>query len=573
MPPSLAANRTLDLPADEAGRIAALRALDILDSQPEAIFDALTKLAALTFAAPVALITLVDVDRQWFKSCVGTDICETPRDVAFCNYTIRSPQVLVVPDAREDPRFRENPLVTGEPHIRFYAGAPLTGPDGHRLGSLCIIDFAPRAEFSAHECAQLEAMASAVSTAMTMRRDLAAFVAMERDLHLAHERLLANEARLAFLTDNSKDVILRVDPDATITWISPSSRHYGYEPEELVGSAARDLVHPDDRALLAERRVSRFAQMADPQGPNLEYRIRAKTGEWIWVEENPAVIRDTSGRAVEIINVLRDISDRKRAERAAGDIQSGMLLPRDALAALSPKVEVDAVLKPARTIGGDLYDAFMVGPERLCFLVGDVTGKGVPAALFMALAKALAHSTLAGAAEALEDGGLEDEDDDLGPSDDLGAAVAAIGAELSRNNSEAMAISLLVGVLDLGTGRLQLVNAGHDDPVLILPDGKVVDLTLEGGPPLCAAEGYVYPVETHQLPQGAALVCVTDGVTEAQGPTGDLFGRKRLRMALGQHAGAPALTEMVDSLVAAVRNFEAKGEPSDDLAVLALRRR
>jgi len=253
---------------------------------------------------------------------------------------------------------------------------------------------------------------------------------------------------------------------------------------------------------------------------------------------------------------------------AASEIQAGMLIPRANLATINPRVEVDAVLLPARTVGGDLYDAFMADHYRLCFLVGDVTGKGVPAALFMALAKALAHSTLAGAAEALEDG-----DDDLGPSDDLGAAVAAIGAELSRNNSEAMAISLLVGLLDLGTGRLQLVNAGHDDPVLILPDGKVVDLTLEGGPPLCAAEGYVYPVETHQLPPGAALVCVTDGVTEAQGPTGDLFGRKRMRTALHKHADAQALTEIVDALVAAVRTFEAKGEPSDDLAVLALRRR
>lgn len=560
------ARRTLELSADEEGRLAALRALDILDTQPEAIFDALTQLAAMTFEAPVALVTLIDLERQWFKSCVGTEISETPRDVAFCNYTIRQAEVLVVLDAEKDPRFCENPLVTGEPHIRFYAGAPLVAPDGHRIGSLCVIDFAPRQEFSQKARAQLEHMARAASTAMTMRSDLSDFVAMERDLHLTHQRLMENQTQLAFLTDNSRDVILRVAPDATITWISPSSRDYGYEPEDLVGTVARDLVHPDDRHLLAQRRISRFAEMADPQGPNLEYRIRHRTGEWSWIEESPTIVRDAEGRAIEIINILRDISDRKRAERAAGDIQSGMLLPRTALAALSPRVEVDAVLKPARTIGGDLYDAFMVGPDRLCFLVGDVTGKGVPAALFMALSKALAHSTLLGVADALDD----DEDE---PGLDLGGAVSAIGAELSRNNSEAMAISLLVGLLDLRNGRLQLVNAGHDDPVLILPDGAAADLRLEGGPPLCAAEDYDYPVETRALPPGAALVAVTDGVTEAQGPHGDLFGRERLKAALARHAAAPALSDVVDGLVAAVRAFEVTGEPSDDLAVLAIRRR
>nr|QQZ50907.1 GAF domain-containing protein [Phenylobacterium glaciei] len=112
----------MDTP-EEPDRIAALQGLGILDTAPEAIFDSLTQLAALTFNAPVALVSLVDIDRQWFKSCIGLDVSETGRDVAFCDHAIRQDQAMVVLDARQDQRFRDNPLVTGAPSIRFYAGA------------------------------------------------------------------------------------------------------------------------------------------------------------------------------------------------------------------------------------------------------------------------------------------------------------------------------------------------------------------------------------------------------------------------------------------------------------------
>jgi PAS domain S-box-containing protein len=542
---------------NEAERLAALHALEILDTQPEAIFDNLTRLAGLTFQAPVALVTLIDANRQWFKACVGLPpgLCETTRDVSFCDYTIRKDEVLVVPDARADPRFSDNPLVTGDPWVRFYAGAPLITAEGHRLGSLCVIDFEPRAPLSATDCAKLEAMASAVATAMAMRRDLSAYLELQQQLQGADDKLRANEARLKFLTENSADLILRIAPSSEITWASPSSRRYGYEFEELLGDKGYALVHPEDLPRLLSRTQARMSSPTDLQTLNREFRVRQKSGDWIWFEENPSVVRDASGKAIEIINVLREITDRKRAESAAADIQSGMLLARATLANISPKVEVDAVLQPARTIGGDLYDAFMLDDDRLCFLLGDVTGKGVPASLFMALAKALSHSILSR------------------DWDDLGHALRAIDAELARNNGEAMAISMLVGVLELESGRLHLCNAGQDDPMILKADGAVEDLTLDGGPALCVVDGYPYVTETRQLPPGATLILVTDGVTEAQTPAGDLFGRARARDALRAASGDGALTAVIDSLVVAVRDFEAQGEPSDDLAALSVRRR
>lgn len=133
------------LPVDEPARLAALRRYDILDTEPEEAFDDLTLLAAHVCGTPMAYVSLIDRDRQWFKSARGLDgMRETERSAAFCDHTIRQTSILEVPDTREDERFRHNPFVTGQPHIRFYAGAPLVTPDGHALGTLCVVDIEPR---------------------------------------------------------------------------------------------------------------------------------------------------------------------------------------------------------------------------------------------------------------------------------------------------------------------------------------------------------------------------------------------------------------------------------------------
>lgn len=132
------------IPDDEASRLAALHALGILDTPPEERFDRFTRIAAALFQAPVALISFVDHDRQWFKSCFGIDECESSRESSFCAHAIHARALLVVPDALADLRFRDNPMVTSGPRVRFYAGAPVRSPDGQLVGTLCILDFRPR---------------------------------------------------------------------------------------------------------------------------------------------------------------------------------------------------------------------------------------------------------------------------------------------------------------------------------------------------------------------------------------------------------------------------------------------
>jgi len=131
-------------PVDEATRIGTLRALDILDTAPEERFDRLTRLAKRLFGVPIALVSLIDANRQWFKSCDGLGVRETSREISFCGHAILSDDILLIPDTLLDERFCDNPLVLDDPHIRFYAGCPLRAPNGSRLGTLCLIDRAPR---------------------------------------------------------------------------------------------------------------------------------------------------------------------------------------------------------------------------------------------------------------------------------------------------------------------------------------------------------------------------------------------------------------------------------------------
>ena len=164
-------------PANEQQRLATLRGYEILDTEPEAAFDDLTLLASYVCQTPVALISLIDADRQWFKSKIGVSVTETSRDIAFCATAILQPDVFVVPDTSQDERFAENPLVVSEPRVRFYAGATLM-TDGQALGTLCVVDRVPR-ELSPEQMEALRALSRQVLAQLELRRNL---MRLERSL-------------------------------------------------------------------------------------------------------------------------------------------------------------------------------------------------------------------------------------------------------------------------------------------------------------------------------------------------------------------------------------------------------
>jgi GAF domain-containing protein len=159
------------VPENEAARLETLRQYEILDTDPEESFNDLTRLAAYICDVPIALISLIDADRQWFKSEVGVSLKETKRDVSFCTHAIMQDGPFIVRDALDDERFRTNPMVTSEPYIRFYAGSPLMSPEGFKIGTLCVVDREPR-ELSREQIAALKILGHQVITQLDLRREI-----------------------------------------------------------------------------------------------------------------------------------------------------------------------------------------------------------------------------------------------------------------------------------------------------------------------------------------------------------------------------------------------------------------
>lgn len=152
----------MELSVNESERLATLYKYGVLDTEFEERFDRLTRIAGAVFGTPIVLISLVDKDRQWFKSALGLKIRQTARDISFCTHAIKETEVFIVRDAQEDSRFKQNPLVIGDPHIRFYAGAPLVSRQGYALGTFCVIDKQPRTDFPAIQQQLLKDFSDAV---------------------------------------------------------------------------------------------------------------------------------------------------------------------------------------------------------------------------------------------------------------------------------------------------------------------------------------------------------------------------------------------------------------------------
>ena len=290
---------TCTRPPEEAERLKAVRDLQILDTPPEAAFDRITRLAANIFNVPMAAISLIDHDRQWFKSRIGIAAPETPRDWAFCARTILSDDVLVAPDALLDPRFAASPLVMGAPWVRFYAGAPLRSRDGYHLGALCIMDTAPRPDLDAGQRAILS--------------DLAGMVADECGARgIQHERLAAEAPQnggelYRIIAETAPDAIFTRDEEGRILSVnSAAEKMFGYTAAELIGQPVTQLMasHDIDPAdLRAARRKTSHLEAIGLDKSGREIPVSLSFGEFT-----------RSGRRI-FTAIVRDETERHRAEK------------------------------------------------------------------------------------------------------------------------------------------------------------------------------------------------------------------------------------------------------------------
>jgi len=294
------------LPDNETQRLLALHRYQILDTSPEAAFDDLTLLASSICNTPIALVSLVDEKRQWFKSKVGLEATETPRDLAFCAHAILSPShPLIVPNALKDERFATNPLVLLDPKIRFYAGVPLVTPSNFPIGTLCVIDQVPR-QLSSKQIAALQALGRQVISQLELRLNLAKLEQTVVKQKSAEEALLSSIATNRALLNAIPDLMFRINRDGVFVNYKASKESilFGHECEFL-GKKVEEVLPPP----IAQPFLNGIEQTrATGELQVLEYQW-SDQGSLLYWEARLAVSEED-----EVVAIVRNISDRKQAE-------------------------------------------------------------------------------------------------------------------------------------------------------------------------------------------------------------------------------------------------------------------
>jgi PAS domain S-box-containing protein len=280
----------------EETRLKALHSYYVLDTNPEREFDRITELAAIVCGTPIALVSLVDENRQWFKSSVGLEVRETPRDVAFCQHTIQGKAMYEVTDAWKNPLFRNNPLVTGHPNIRYYSGYPLIDGEGNALGSLCVIDTVPR-KLNLEQKRALTLLAENVTELIVLRQKKADFDLFEKFVSVSH------------------DIIALAGLDGYFKKVNPAFfKLLGYDHECLKSNRYLDFIHPDD-VNSSHDEMQRLA--AGGQTLNFVNRMRCADGRYLFVEWAIAPDKDTG----DLFCIGRDITREREKEQQTLEIE------------------------------------------------------------------------------------------------------------------------------------------------------------------------------------------------------------------------------------------------------------
>jgi PAS domain S-box-containing protein len=301
-------------PPSEAARLAELRSYEVLDTESEAAFDAIAKLAARILDVPIALVSLVDDDRQWFKARHGLEAAETGRDVSFCGHVVADDALLVVNDALDDARFADNPLVTGDPRVRFYAGAPLRTPGGFVLGTLCAIDHEPRT-LSTKDRETLEMLASLAVDQLTLRRN-------RLRMELARVEAEDGARRLEVLFDAMAEGVVVQDRAGTISAANVSAeRVLGLSMDQLTGRSSLDprwrSVREDGSDFPGAEHPAMVTLRTGEACRNVVMGVHKASGELSWISINSLPIRAREGEPPHAaITTFHDITPIKEAQQA-----------------------------------------------------------------------------------------------------------------------------------------------------------------------------------------------------------------------------------------------------------------
>lgn len=304
-----------NLPPNEAERLAALASYDVLDTEADASFDGLTRLAAAILEVPIALVSLVDVDRQWFKSRYGLAATQTPREVSFCGHVVGDGAPLIVGDALGDSRFSDNPLVTGEPRVRFYAGVPLRNREGHVLGTLCVIDHVARAP-TRRQLELLTLLSNQVVDQLEARRG-------KQELLRERAAALESARRLSVLFEAMAEGVVVQDQDGSITTANRASEQIlGLSRDEASGRTSLDArwscIHPDGTAFPGETHPAMVTLKTGKPCLGVVMGMHRPNHELRWISINSLPLRHADGEPpYAVITTFHDITPIKAAQDAA----------------------------------------------------------------------------------------------------------------------------------------------------------------------------------------------------------------------------------------------------------------
>lgn len=291
------------LPEDEPSRLQALREYGILDSPPDEGFDNLAKLAAQICETPIALVSLVDAHRQWFKARMGIETPETPRDIAFCAHAIHGQDLFVVPDTTKDERFADNPLVAADPNIRFYAGMPLVTPTGHAMGTLCVIDRAPK-QLTADQMNALRILGQQVISRLELKRRQ---IELEQSLAMREQADRTN-ADIIRAIERGLEGVAFLDKDGCYTYMNPAhAAIYGYKPEELTGRSWKTLYEPE---WIARIEQEYFPGLLDTGHWTGLVQGRTQSGGQIYAELSLVLAEQPHDPARWLMCTCRDVTER-----------------------------------------------------------------------------------------------------------------------------------------------------------------------------------------------------------------------------------------------------------------------